>query len=402
VVPQAPTSHRRLWQLWAAVPLVLLALLAVAVLRGGDALISGLGANPPAADAFEITRVLFDEEGDRELRIRLTSPQRDELTIAAVAVDDAFVPFEVDGSRTIDRLDRRTIVVPYDWIPDEPYLIGVTSSSGIETTFEVPAAVRHESASGRGIRSALLVGLLVGFVPVALGLMWLPALRGLSDAALGGFMALTAGLLTFLAVDALEEALDLAGRIPAGVAGPGLVVLGVAGSYLGLTWVSHYFSARRKASAGHLSPVQLALLIAVGIGVHNFGEGLAIGTSFAIGELTLGLLLIVGFMVHNVTEGLGISVPLARSRPGVLRLLGLAVVAGVPASAGVLIGRYVTNDALAVVFFALAAGAALQVIAEVVRYLRRTSPDGSLFTGRTALGFVTGLLVMYLTGLLIG
>ena len=133
-------------------------------------------------------------------------------------------------------------------------------------------------------------------------------------------MALTAGLLTFLAFDALAEALDLQARLPSGFQGPGLILLGVAASYLGLTFVAQRFSARGKRErSAPLEGVALATLVAVGIGLHNLGEGLAIGSSIALGELALGTFLIVGFMVHNVTEGLGIAAPIAggaRVTPG--------------------------------------------------------------------------------------
>src|SRR3954451_25483731 len=129
-------------------------------------------------------------------------------------------------------------------------------------------------------------------------------------------MALTAGLLSFLALDALAEAIDLQAGLPSGFQGPGLILLGVAASYLGLTFVAQRFSAaggRERGAA--LEGVALATLVAVGIGLHNLGEGLAIGSSIALGELALGTFLIVGFLVHNVTGGLAIRAPLASAAP---------------------------------------------------------------------------------------
>ena len=124
-------------------------------------------------------------------------------------------------------------------------------------------------------------------------------------------MALTAGLLTFLAVEALSEALELQATLPGPLGGTGLVLLGVAASYLGLTFVSARLGRRQGGSSEVLGGLALATLVAIGIGLHNLGEGLAIGSSFALGELALGTFLIVGFMVHNVTEGLGIAAPIA-------------------------------------------------------------------------------------------
>ena len=126
------------------------------------------------------------------------------------------------------------------------------------------------------------------------------------------------------------------------------------------------------------------------------------GTSFALGELTLGTFLIVGFMLHNVTEGLGIAAPVAEGgRAGLGRLAVLAAVAGAPTILGAWIGGYVTSDVLSVLFFALAAGAALQVVVEVGRFVARRAPGG-LRSGYAVGGFLAGLAIMYLTGLLVG
>jgi zinc transporter ZupT len=214
-------------------------------------------------------------------------------------------------------------------------------------------------------------------------------------------MALTAGLLSFLALDALTEALDLQAGLPSAFQGPGLILLGVAASYLGLAFVAQRFSARGRDRSAPLEGVALATLVAIGIGLHNLGEGLAIGSSIALGELALGTFLIVGFMVHNVTEGLGIAAPVADgARVGLARLAVLALVAGAPAIVGAWIGGFITSDVLGVLFFALAVGAALQVVVEVGRYVARRAPGG-LRSGYVIGGYLAGIAVMYLTGLLV-
>jgi zinc transporter ZupT len=381
------------WRLWALAPVLLLAIVVGVFVTSGSSLVDLIGRNPPPADEFDIRRVEFREG---EVRIRVRNPQPDDLTIASVTVDDAIVPFTVDGDTTLGRLRSSTIVVPYDWVEDDPIAVGVTSSSGIETVEEVPAAVATPEASAKGFLGYGIVGLLVGVVPVALGLLWLPSLRRADPRWLAAFMALTGGLLTFLGVEALAEAFSLQATLPAGLGGPGLVLLGVALSYLGMTALSSRLG-RGSGAAG----LGLALLVAIGIGVHNLGEGLAIGTSFAFGELQLGTFLIVGFMVHNVTEGLGIAAPLARERVSFWPLAGLALVAGAPAILGAWLGGYVTSDVLGVLFFAVAAGAALQVVVEVGRWVRRTAPGG-LGSGWAIGGFLAGVAVMYTTGVLIG
>jgi zinc transporter ZupT len=290
-------------------------------------------------------------------------------------------------------------VVAYDWVEEEPIAVGVTSSSGIETVEEIPAAIATPGVTASAFLGYGIVGLLVGVLPVALGLLWLPSLRRAGQRWLTAFMALTAGLLTFLGFSALFEAFEFQAAVPGAFGGPGLVLLGVALSYLGMTFVSTRFSAGGRA----LSGAALALLVAIGIGLHNFGEGLAIGTSFAFGELTLGSFLIVGFMVHNVTEGLGIAAPVADegSRLSWPRLAALALIAGAPAILGAWTGGFVANDVLAVLFFGAAAGAAFEVVVEVARYVARRDPAG-VRSGYAIGGFLAGIAVMYATGVFAG
>ena len=156
-----------------------------------------------------------------------------------------------------------------------------------------------------------LVGLLVGVVPVALGMLWLPSLRRARPEWLAAFMALTAGLLSFLALEALSEAFALQAALPSALGGAGVVLLGFVVSYLTLTYLSHKLAA-------------LATLVAIGIGLHNFGEGLAIGTSFAFGELALGY--VPDHRLHDPQRHRGSRDRNSRDRgaPGVVRPARLA------------------------------------------------------------------------------
>jgi zinc transporter, ZIP family len=387
-------------RLWAIAPLALLLAVVLVFSAYGESITSLLGRAPPPADEFDVRRVEFHPG---EIRVKVTNPQPEELTIASVTVDDAIVPFAVDGPRDLGRLRSSTIVVPFDWIPEEPIAVGITSSTGIETVEEIAAAVETPEASAGGVLGYAVIGTLVGLVPIALGLLWLPALRRAAPHWLAAFMALTAGLLTFLGVEALSEALGLQATLPGALGGAGLVLLGVATSWLTLTAISHRFSSRQGGDGRALGGVALASLVAVGIGLHNLGEGLAIGSSFALGELALGTFLIVGFMVHNVTEGLGIAAPIADGQAVAsrIRLAALVAIAGAPTILGAWIGGYLTNDLLGVLFFAAAAGAAFEVVTEVVRYVARRA-TGGLRSPWVLGGFLAGLAVMYVTGILAG
>jgi ZIP family zinc transporter len=383
-------------RLWPLLPLLVLAAVVALFASTGSSLVDLVGSKPPPKDEFQIRRVQLSRG---EVRIRVTNPQREQLTIGSVAIDDAIVPFRLDGPRTVGRLRSSTIVVAYDWIENEPLTVGVTSSTGIQVTEELAAAVETPKPSPGGFLGYALIGLLVGVVPVALGLLWLPSLRTARPRWIAAFMALTAGLLTFLGVEALSEALDLQAALPGALGGPGLVLLGLATSFLTMTFVSHRMAV---GSGGAVGGAALALLVALGIGLHNLGEGLAIGSSFSLGELALGSFLIVGFMIHNITEGLGIAAPIAEqgSAPVAVARLGvLALIAGGPAIVGAWIGGYLTSDFLGVLFFAAAAGAALQVVVEVGRHLSRTT-RGTLVSGHVVGGFLAGIAIMYVTGLL--
>ena len=389
----ATARGRMGWRLWAVVPVLLLALAVGLVVSSGSSLVDLVGANPPPADEFDIRRVEFSPG---EIRITVRNPQPDDLTIANVNVDDAIVPYTLDGPSTLGRLRSSTIVVPFDWVEEDPITVGVTSSTGIETVEEVPAAIATPEPSVEGFLGYALIGGLVGILPIALGLLWLPALRQASAAWLSAFMAFTAGLLVFLGFEALFEAFELQAVLPSALGGTGLVLLGVALSFLGMTAL-----AARLGRGSAATGFALALLVAIGIGVHNFGEGLAIGASFALGEIQLGTFLIVGFMVHNITEGLGIAAPIAKKRVQLAALAALVLVAGSPTIFGAWLGGYAASDVFAPLFFGVAAGAAFQVVLEVGRYVAREAPGG-LRSGYAIGGFLAGITAMYVTGILAG
>jgi zinc transporter ZupT len=393
--------------LGALAPLIALAVAVAALATFSESLFGLVGENPPPADEVDVRRVEFKAGTTPAIRLHVTNPQRDPLTVALVTVNDAVVGHKVEGPAEIGRLQTREIVIPYHWDDGDPYAIGVTTTSGVQTVHEVAAAVETTPVSVGKVLGFGAIGLLVGLLPVALGALWLPGLREAGAGLLTGFMALTGGLLAFLAVDALAEAWEVKSELPSALGGAGLVLLGVVFSFFTLEWLSTALKERanrRGAGAGAAgNGLVLATAIAVGIGLHNLGEGLAIGSSFVQGSLALGSLLIFGFMVHNITEGLGIVAPLAADdeRPSWGRLAALIAIAGLPTVIGAWIGGLIASQTLAVFFFAAAAGAAAQVVYEVSQFVRQREPRGWRSTN-VALGFVAGVSIMYLTGLLIG
>jgi ZIP family zinc transporter len=245
-----------------------------------------------------------------------------------------------------------------------------------------------------------LLGIYVGVIPIALGMLWLPWIRRIPPEWLRALMALTVGLLGFLAIDATLEGVELAGEGSQAFGGVALVFLGAAVAYLALTGVSSWLSQRRRArAAAGASGPSLAMLIAVGIGLHNLGEGLAIGTAYTTGALALGAFLVVGFALHNTTEGLAIVAPIASSRPSLGRLAALGVIAGAPAVLGAWIGAAAFNTSVAAFLFGAGAGAIVQVIVQLAPSLRARDERG--LQPRVVGGLLAGLALMFTTGLLV-
>ncbi|MGH2562015.1 MAG: ZIP family metal transporter [Thermomicrobiales bacterium] len=379
---------------YALLPLVLLAgVLAVIVATDG-----GLGdRGVPPIETLSVQQVRLPEPGMIELEVVNDGP--DPITIAQVLVDEAYWQFTIDPAGELGRLESATITIPYDWVQDEAHGIALLSETGVVFEAEVPVAVESPSADGESFVRYGLVGLYVGVVPVALGLLWYPFMRRLGRRAMNAILALTIGLLAFLVVDMFEEAREVALAAPASLDAAVLIpVLALLTAGL-LVVAGRSLRARQKADGG----LGLAYQIAFGIGLHNLGEGLAIGSAFAIGEAALGVFLIVGFTLHNVTEGVGIASPLVRQRPSLAHFAGLAAVAGGPAILGTWIGAFTFSPFWTAVFLAVGVGAILQVIVEVGRLISRSqSQHGEpALTWSTLGGLAAGIAVMYATALLV-
>ena len=246
-----------------------------------------------------------------------------------------------------------------------------------------------------------VLGTYVGVIPVLLGMLFLPLLRSVADRWIQLFLALTIGLLAFLALDGYLEGTEIGAASGGAFGGVELLFLGAALAFLALTAVDRKLKSglERQRDSG-ASAFRLSLMVAIGIGLHNLGEGLAIGSAYAVGSLALGAFLVIGFALHNTTEGLAIVAPLAKGgRPPVSRLLLLGVVAGAPAILGAVIGASVYNQELATLLIGVGVGAIIQVIAQLLPSIRDS--QGRALHPLSIAGIVAGALIMYATGLLI-
>jgi ZIP family zinc transporter len=384
------SAHGSLW-LKGLAPLILLAALVLVFLRWGP-----LGvfqqAFPPVED-LTVQRITLPRPG--EMRVRVTNGGPEPVTVAQVLVDDAAFAHTLDGDRTIGRLESRTITIPYPWVEGEPHEVILLTSTGTTFSGEIAVATQTPSANARYLSTFALLGVYVGVIPVFLGILWLPFLRGIGRRWLDFFLSLTIGLLVFLGVDALAESLETAERVPGAFQGLGLVLLGVVGTPLVIAALGKW-----KERKGSRSPLYVATLIALGIGLHNLGEGLVIGAAYTSGEIALGTFLVLGFLLHNTTEGLGIVAPIAHQRPSLGQLLLLGALAGVPTVLGAWIGGFTYSPVLTTLFFAIGVGAIAQVVYELWLLFARRAEAG-LAAPLNAAGLVLGLLIMYATGLLV-
>jgi zinc transporter, ZIP family len=344
-----------------------------------------------------------------EIQLHVRNDGADPVQVKQVIVNDAFAGFHQTKDE-IGRLGGSEIDVEYPWIEGQNYDVQLVTETGATIDHTIEAAVETPDAGLDFYGLMALIGIYVGVIPVAIGMLWLPWIRGVDARWIRFLLAFTVGLLAFLGVEALLEGTDLAGQGAQALGGAALVWLGAAGAFLALAGVDAWLRGRRQTGAGDrargtgetvaAAGYRAAFLVALGIGLHNLGEGLAIGSAYAVGSLALGATLVVGFALHNTTEGLAIVAPVAQEQQARLRRLALlGLLAGAPAVLGAWIGASAFNPSLAALMFGIGAGAIAQVVVQIAPAIR--DGTGRLLHPLAVAGALTGLTVMYLTGLMV-
>lgn len=331
-----------------------------------------------------------------DIHIRNSGPE--ELTIAQALVNEAVWPIEVTPEATIPRLGGATVHIDYPWTYGEAYGITLFTTNSIAFDVDIPVAFNTPEPNSGTFWSFALIGLYVGVIPVFLGIFWFPALRRLGRRWMVFLMAVTAGLLIFLGLDTLVEAIEAATKAPGPFQGIGLIGIGAVATFLLLDALSRkQVNTGNNESARRLS---LAYMIALGIGIHNLGEGLAIGAAYNVGEIALGSFLVVGFIIQNITEGLGIIAPVLRDQPTISSLIWMGLLGGAPAILGAWIGGFAPSPTLAVLFLAIGTGAIFEVVYEIAKLVQKDVQKQpmpmTIFSGVLA-----GMLLLWVTGLLI-
>lgn len=392
--------------------------------------------------------------------IRNTGPL--DIVVSQADVNDRIQSAAIEPSSKIPRLGEAHVMIPFPWIPGTPYEIGITTSDGTRFSKSVEAAAMAPNPDANQALLFTSLGVYVGVIPIMIGLLWYPYIRRISIGKYSFFLSLTAGLLVFLGIDALLEVNEIViGNLASVFNGQALGILVTISTFVVLLYTSDRLTQRAieksvvsktrslassttvgesssqeksviESQKGEiyseptqvssstreiqiqlrkyqelLKPLTISMMIAIGIGLHNFGEGLAIGAAMLLGEVALSTFLIVGFTLHNTTEGLAIVAPIAKSEVKrsmmIRRLILMGLIAGVPTIAGTWIGGFLYSPLAAVVFLSVGAGAIFQVVYSLISWIsHHQRPKSSPYiSGPVVAGFITGLLIMYFTGLLI-
>jgi len=337
---------------------------------------------------------------DSEIQATVRNTGHIPVEIVMADINDRIQPAAVEPDRFLERFETTLVRIPFEWNEAEPYTIGITVEDGTRFEKEIEAAVPALEPSLDLAIFFAIIGTYVGIIPVMIGLLWLPFIKRISKQKYHFFLALTVGLLFFLAVDSIEEAIEVSNEnLADSFNGTLLITTVTVLSFLGL-----YYSGNKlieKADSSKFTkPVAIALMISIGIGLHNFGEGLAIGAALGMGSIAFSTFLIVGFALHNTTEGIAIAAPMSRGKLMIGKLAAMGIIAGSPAIFGAWIGGFVYSPFTSVIFLAIGAGAIFQVIVVIMKWIKEEN-DRNLSTIAVVSGIAVGMLVMYLTSILV-
>ena len=247
-----PASSSDKARLGAAIvlPLVLLAIVIFAIVKFGPAEMLRDPDAPPV-EALSIQRTILNSDG---IVLRVLNESPDPVTIAQVVVDDAYWKFNADGPLTVGRLRSVNLTIPYPWVTGEAHHIAILTTTGTKFEHEIAVALRSPEPDVRHLVLFAAIGVFVGVIPVALGLLWFPVIRRMGRTGIDVVLAFTIGLLLFLFVDAANEGLESSHLLPEAYQGVALFLASAAVAYLALEMLGAWLSRRRAdiRSAGEI------------------------------------------------------------------------------------------------------------------------------------------------------
>jgi len=373
-------------------PIILLAIV-IAFLLGPASTFLQFGVVLPEVSIEKVEFI----ENEIQATVRNTGPI--DVNVAVADVNDRIQPAAIEPDTSLKRFETALVRIPFDWNEGQPYEIGVTIDDGTRFSTQVDAAFASLEPNVDLFVFLGMIGFLIGVVPIMIGLLWYPFIKKLGKNTFNFFLAFTMGLLIFLGIDAVLEASEISEKHLSSIFNGELLIATV----VILSFLSLYGVGQKLIKTNNLSTLSkgliISLMIAIGIGLHNLGEGLAVGAAIALGEVALSTFLIIGFAMHNTTEGLAIAAPLTNSKAKIAKMIGLGLIAGVPAIFGCWIGGFSFSPLFTLIFLAIGAGAIFQVVISIFQYMKEKSDlfsNTSLFTGISA-----GLIVMYLTSVII-
>ena len=386
------TSSKPVLAISAIAPIVLLAIM-IAFLLGPASSFLQFGMVLPEVSIEKVEFI------GNEIRATVRNTGPVDVNVVIADVNDRIQPAAIEPDSSLGRFETAVVRIPFDWNEGQPYEIGVTIDDGTRFAKQVDVAFASLEPDVDLFVFLGLIGLLIGVVPIMIGLLWYPFIKKLGKNSFNFFLAFTMGLLIFLGIDAVLEASEISkSHLSSVFNGELLISTVVILSFLSLYGLGKKLTKKTEFST--LSKgLAISLMIAIGIGFHNLGEGLAVGAAIALGEVALSTFLIVGFATHNTTEGLAIAAPLTDTKAKIVKMIGLGLIAGIPAIFGTWIGGFSFSPFFTLVFLAIGAGAIFQVVLSIFQYMKGKSDllsNTSLFAGISA-----GLLVMYLTSVLI-
>lgn len=374
----------------AIFPLIFLGIIVASFVRGGAAKIFQTDI-PPVEDIHVMRHTLSEDL----IKLDIMNSGTDPVTIAQVMVRGAFWNHTISPQRNLKPLESARVDIPFPWNVGEPIEIVLLTSTGLPFDYEIEVASVTPRPTLKALSMFSMIGIYVGVIPVAIGICWFPFLRRLRKKSMDFITYLTVGLLAFLTIDALFEAGEVAEQLPGVFNGMALIILGVVGTLLILFGIGKREQTNIDSTNNN---IRIAWLVALGIGLHNLAEGLAIGSAYVLGEMGLGAMLVVGFTIHNTTEGVAIVAPILKDRIRINQLIGLGALAGVPTIFGCWIGAFTYSTLWSIFFLGIGAGALIQVILLILG--RRKKEE--ILQPINILGLFMGYLIMYSTGLLVG